>query len=473
MKSVNKGSQTEMKSVNEGSQTLLAEMLASSFDKKFDKLSADPSYSYAASIYNVSQTLWEKNVEAYTPKLVSIGPLHHNGSKLHGMEAFKLRSTHKFLTRFGIGLHTIAKFAAKEESFVRGCYEGTVRLLPKQLAEVIVLDGIFIVELFLETYFIQLREGEKIFGIPWMLNDLMHDMLLLENQLPIRIMASLLNFVDLSFMNGGTMVTIYDLAHKFFKNIGNTSKLPLTARCYQARHFVEFLLFLHAPTEKHAASQDKGIKMQLASKKFEYDRTVGELVNAGVKLHRGDESCLFDVFFDKNTGVLTIPKLTVNESTETFFRNLVAFEHLGYYGYFSKNITSYVMLMDRFINTSGDVDLLVKHGIIEKKFDKPVRSRKVADLFNNLHEGVLTEVNDFYFADLCGDLKDYNNGTYHQWKACWFRWRMMLRGKWDGWKKTLGRDYFKNPWSCLSVGAAVVLLILTIIQTVCSILQVL
>ncbi|XP_047949422.1 UPF0481 protein At3g47200-like [Salvia hispanica] len=412
MKSVNEGSQTlnqhimfgsimlqtslnqKMKSVNEGSQTLLAEMLVSSLDKKFDKLFADPSYSYAASIYDVSETLWKANEGAYTPRLVSIGPLHHDRSHLQGMETFKLRFTHKFLTRFGTGLHTIAKFSAKEERFVRGCYEGTIKLLPKELAEVIVLDGIFIVELFLENYFIQLRDKyERIFDTHyWMYNDLMHDILLLENQLPIRIMENQLSFVDLSFLNEGTMVTIFDLAHKFFKNIGNTSKVPLTAHCIQARHFVEFLLFLHAPAEKLVPSHDKGLRMQLASKKFEYTRSAGELVRAGVKLRCGEDSCLFDVSFDSDKGVLTIPKLTVNESTETFFRNLIVFEHLGYYGYFSRNITSYVMLMDSFINTSGDVHLLVKHGIIKNELG---RGQQVADLFNNLHKGVLTEVNDF------------------------------------------------------------------------------
>ncbi|KAL1562127.1 UPF0481 protein [Salvia divinorum] len=394
-----------MNSVKEESQTLLAELLVSSFDKKLDKLSADPSYSYAASIYNVSQTLRKANEKAYTPKLVSIGPLHHDESQLQGMEAFKLRFMHKFLTRFGVGLNTIAKFAAKEESFVRGCYEGTIKLPPKQLAEVIVLDGIFIVELLLENYFIQLRDKNEILfdADRWMYTDLMHDMLLLENQLPIRILDRLLNFVDLSFLNEGTMVTIYDLAHNFFKNIGITSKVPLTARCSQARHFVEFLLFLHAPREKHAASKDKGLRMQLASKRFEYSRSATELVQAGVTLCSVEGMGLFEVSFNKDSHVLTVPKLTANKWTDTFFRNLIAFEHLGYYGYFSKNITSYVMLMDRFINTSLDVHLLVKHDIIKNELD---HKQQVADLFNSLHKGVLTEVNDFYFADLCESLDE-------------------------------------------------------------------
>ncbi|KAG6420299.1 hypothetical protein SASPL_116823 [Salvia splendens] len=131
--------------------------------------------------------------------------------------------------------------------------------------------------------------------------------------------------------------------------------------------------------------------MQLASKKFEYSRSASELVQADVYLRSGDGNCLFDVTF--SNGVLTVPKLTANKWTETFFRNHIAFEHLGYYGYFSKNITSYVMLMDRFI----------KHK---------------QHLFNNLHKEVLTEVKDFYFAHLCDSLDVHCKS---KWRARWFR----------------------------------------------------
>ncbi|XP_047947594.1 UPF0481 protein At3g47200-like [Salvia hispanica] len=453
----------KMTYAKEESQSQLVETLESSLRKKFEKLSADPSYSYAASIYKVSRTLRKKNEGAYTPRLVSIGPLHHDLSQLQDMEPFKLRFTHKFLTRCGIDLKTIAEFAAKEESFVRGCYEGRVELPRNRLAEVIVLDGIFIVELFLENYFIQLRDKyERIFDIrSCMYNDLIHDMLLVENQLPMKIMESLLHFVDLSFFNEGTMVTIYDLAHKFFKNIGYTSEVPLTAFCCQARHFVEFLLFLHAPPEIHA------LPYAPASEKFDYTCSVGELVKAGVRLHAREGNCLFDVSF--NNGVLTIPKLTVNGSTETFFLNLIAFEQQGYYGYSSKNITSYVMLMDRFIDTSGDVDLLVKHGIIKNEL---ARSQQVADLFNNLH----TEVNDFYFTELCGELTTYSKSRWHQWRASWYRWSVTpmqeFGGRWDKWKQILGSEYFGNPWSVLSVIGVILILVLTITQTVFTILQV-
>ncbi|XP_057766256.1 UPF0481 protein At3g47200-like isoform X2 [Salvia miltiorrhiza] len=436
----------------EESEAQVIESLTTSIDIKLNKLSIDPPYSYTACIYTVSQKLRKNNEASYTPRLVSIGPLHHGKAPLQGMQAYKLRFLHNFLSRFSVGLQlqTLVTFAAKEESFVRGCYEGTVNLSTKRLTEMILLDGIFIVELFLESLFFQLRDkNEIIFENHWMYHDLLHDMLLLENQLPISVMNSLLNFVDFTYLNEGMRLSIYDLAQNFFKNVGITHKVQLSEPCSHARHFVEFLLFLHAP---------ENLRKQpiFPARKFEYTRSVTELQEAGVKFLSGEGNCLFEVLFSK--GVLMIPKLTVNQSTETFFRNLIAFEHLGYCGYYSKNITSYVILMDSFINTSRDVDLLVKCGIIENKLGE---SEHVADLFNNLYKGVVTEVKYFYFAKLCGDLNDYSRDQFHQLKASWFKWRVMLR-----------HDHFSNPWSFISVLAASILLILTIIQTVCSILQV-
>lgn len=422
----------------------MIESLTSSIDQKLNILSADPSYSYTSCIYRVSEKHRKGKEAAYTPRLVSIGPLHHERGQLQGMESYKLRCLQNFLIRFGVGLNNLVRFAVHEERFVRGCYEDTINLNPKQFSEMIMLDGVFTVELFLKNRFLQLRErSDIIFENRWMANDLLHDMLLLENQLPISVTKGLLSFVDHSFLND---LTFYDLAHEFFKDVGNTERLPLTEYCYQARHFVEFLLYLHRPA--HLREQPLS-----PPTKFEYTRSATELREAGVKLCIGKGNCLFNVLFDK--GELTIPRLTVNDSTETFFRNLIAFEQCGYY---SKDITSYVILMDSLINTAGDVVLLVNRGIIKNELGE---SELVADLFNNLYKEVVTETNDFYFAKLCGDLNEYSKDGFHELKANCFQWRVML-----------GRDYFSNPWSFISVLAAGVLLLLTVIQAVCSILQV-
>ncbi|PIN22664.1 hypothetical protein CDL12_04609 [Handroanthus impetiginosus] len=416
--------------------------LVSSIDHKLNGLSADTSFSYPSSIYRVPEQRRKANEAAYTPRLVSIGPLHRERGELQGMESYKLRCLRNFLTRSGVGLDDLVMFVADWETYVQGCYQDTSNLNSEQFLEMTLLDGIFIVELFLKNHFPQLREGsDVIFRNRWMWSDLLHDMLLLENQLPINVIKGLLNFMDHSFLIG---ITLLDLAHEFFKDVGNTEKLPLTEHCYCARHFVEFLLFLHSPVDPREPPSFPAMK-------FEYTRSATELQQAGVKFRCAEGSSLFDVVFIE--GELTLPSLIVNDWTETFFRNLIASEQCGYY---AKDVTSYVILMDSLINTPEDVALLVKHGIIKNALGE---NEAVADLFNNLYKEVVTD--EFYFAQLCGDLNKYSKDPFHEFKSKWFRWRRMLR-----------RAYFSNPWSLISLFAAVVLLILTVIQTVCSILQV-
>lgn len=420
------------------------ESLMHSIDSKIDTLPEDPSYSYTACIYRVSEKPRKANEAAYTPRLVSIGPLHREKGQLHGMESYKIRCLQNFLIRFGVGLRDLLDFVAYEESSVRGCYEETIKLSPEQFLEMILFDGIFIVELFLKNHFSQLRErSDTIFENRWVWDDLLHDFLLLENQLPMNVAEGLLSFVDPSLLKE---LTLYELAHKFFKNVGYTEKLPLTEHCCGARHFVEFLLFLHQPTHRRAQPLSP-------STKFEYTRRATELQKAGVEFRCGSGSTFFEISFEK--GELTIPSLLVNDSTGTFFRNVIAFEQCSYY---PKDITSFVMLMDGLINTRDDVVLLVKRGIIRNEFGE---SEAVADLFNNIHKEVMTDANDFYFAEICEGLNKYKKDRFHEMKASCFKWLWMLR-----------HDYFGNPWTGISVVAAGFLLLLTILQAVCSIIQV-
>lgn len=108
------------------------ESLMISIDSKIDTLLEDPSYSYTACIYRVSEKPRKANEAAYTPRLVSIGPLHREKGHLHGMESYKIRCLQNFLIRFGVGLRDLLDFVAYEESSVRGCYEETIKLSPKQ-----------------------------------------------------------------------------------------------------------------------------------------------------------------------------------------------------------------------------------------------------------------------------------------------------------------------------------------------------
>jgi hypothetical protein len=50
-------------------------------------------------IYRVPNSLRDRNPEAYTPQLISIGPFHHNDERLETMETLKRRYQGEFLKR--------------------------------------------------------------------------------------------------------------------------------------------------------------------------------------------------------------------------------------------------------------------------------------------------------------------------------------------------------------------------------------
>lgn len=70
---------------------------------------------------------------------------------------------------------------------------------------------------------------------------------------------------------------------------------------------------------------------------------------------------LFDIKFNK--GLMEIPSFKSDDSTETFLRNLIAFEQ--HYSHVNpKYFTDYTTFMDQLINTQKDVNLLRLKGII-------------------------------------------------------------------------------------------------------------
>ncbi|KAI6681363.1 hypothetical protein NL676_035244 [Syzygium grande] len=74
----------------------------------------------------------------------------------------------------------------------------------------------------------------------------------------------------------------------------------------------------------------------------------------------GESKCLFDIEF-KN-GVLNIPHLTLYDTTESYFRNIIAFEQCYY---FDTYLTDYMAFMDHLVDTPGDAKLLIDKEIIE------------------------------------------------------------------------------------------------------------
>ncbi|KAL6269026.1 hypothetical protein ACE6H2_025937 [Prunus campanulata] len=393
-------------------------------------------------IYEVPKRLRGVNNKAYTPQVVSIGPLHHGRKSLKAMEEHKMRYMKDFLERTNVRLEYLFEKMMEKQAQIRASYAVTIKLREHDLVKVIMVDATFTFEVMLRVSLPSLQnENDRIFGKPRMLRDIIYDMLLLENQVPFFILEYLyflaysnntiplergLSIITLTYMLFRNRVykrPFHEILHKFSQ--------PMT----KIHHFVDFLLQCHRPSDLPTKKKLKTLTIPNATK----------LHQAGVKFKKVKNTKLFDIQFEN--GTLKIPHLRIRGSTEIFFRNLIAYEQCEYSDHY---INDYVFVMDRLVDSAKDVELLAKDRVLESKLPD---SNATAEFINSLDLGPILFSRTFYFTDLCEKLDEYYRVSRHKWKA------------------SLKQDYFSSPWAGLSIIVAAILVVLTFIQTVCSVME--
>ncbi|KAM7490180.1 hypothetical protein LguiA_033101 [Lonicera macranthoides] len=357
------------------------------------------------------------------------------------MERYKWKYLGKYLERSSaINLDNIVRITMDMEAEARMSYLDSFDTISKhEFSEMIMLDFTFMIEFFFQ--FTTPNEqtiplGERI-GI-----DIRYDLMLLENQFPQRLATRLFHKLYKGHDLG-------DLILGYFRAIGIRSLNASPKDWDNATDMVDFLVKCH-DGETRSSSNDV---IEEAHMKRTHSAT--ELQEAGVKFSKEiNASFLLDVKLSDN-GVLQIPVIVVDFLTETLFRNMIACEQSRRDK--PKRVSGYVVLMTHLLRTPKDVVLLKNCGIIENYF---VGEEQVTRLFDKLAREIVVDLSDCYFWGIYRKLHAYSKNYWHQWRGSWLKWIRMLR-----------RDYFSNPWTIISVVAASILLILTVIQTVCSIIQ--
>ncbi|KAL7181957.1 hypothetical protein ACSBR1_040801 [Camellia fascicularis] len=107
--------------------------LVTSIREKLDKSSCP---SPECCIYEVPKTLKKINEDAYTPRTVSIGPLHHGKAGLKHMEEHKLRYFNDFMQRSGKSLEELVQIMEEMEKRIRECYTETINLKSEIFLEI-------------------------------------------------------------------------------------------------------------------------------------------------------------------------------------------------------------------------------------------------------------------------------------------------------------------------------------------------
>ncbi|XP_043721233.1 UPF0481 protein At3g47200-like [Telopea speciosissima] len=426
-------------------------ILVESMKEKIEEInSLDSNYD----IYRVPRQLCKVKPEAYTPQSISIGPLHYNQEHLKTTETHKLRYLNLLLNRpHGKTLDVYVKAVSNLEEEARKCYSDTMGLGKSEFVKMIVVDSCFILE-YLEIS--TLKEKDHLRSNSSWRWAIMYDLIKLENQIPFFILEHLHalifdNHYELSFSHH-----IYVKLLKWYAQglHGPTIDSDEQIKSLQlpeggAKHFLHLLCCILIPSSPTTTTMRT--KNKHGEKYLRLTCCASELRSAGVMFQKKEKcdspkTSLFDIIFDAENGVLIIPTIVILDETEVILRNLIAFEQgKKCTAYF----TAYAAFMDNLIDTVRDVELLEQKGIITNILGSP---KDVVTLFNNITKQVVLV--EPYFSGVIKDLEDYHNKSWNKWMA------------------NLRQNYFHTPWAAISVVAAVVLLILTIMQTICSFLSV-
>ncbi|KAG2666461.1 hypothetical protein I3760_15G061300 [Carya illinoinensis] len=180
-------------------------------------------------IYRVPKRLRELKKEAYTPRLVSIGPFHCMiKDQFKDMEQQKVRYFWSFCKRTGKSSKDLACIIERDENKIRQCYsENFDGILPEEFVTMILLDAIFILELFLRKSDGKTHEKDYILSQPCMERGIQLDLLLLENQLPFFVLEQL-------YQNGEPNTekpTVLDLSNGFFGDLRTRNWQPNQPKC--------------------------------------------------------------------------------------------------------------------------------------------------------------------------------------------------------------------------------------------------
>ncbi|KAL6194860.1 hypothetical protein ACLB2K_035935 [Fragaria x ananassa] len=405
-------------------------------DRMMNNLGGDSPFSDICCIFRVPQVLRRHNPKAYTPDVVSIGPFHHGGTPFQRMEKVKQWYLRNLLSRMNISLRLLIEEIIRVEKQARDFYsEPLDHLNQSSFVEMMVLDCCFLLELFRKFRDKEDRHiSDPIFNMDCMFQYICHDLLLLENQIPWFLLNCLYTLTldpkdDPSLRK--LMLTVFSSHHQL------------------AHNCLSYLR--HLNHNVHDEDDDDGKILHILDLirtsivfpfKDQFDLSFYDsetelmhhalaLSEAGVSFRRASSTrSIMNIEF--KDGTLAIPQLAIGELTDSLFRNLIAFEQC-YPGH-SHKITSYAVLMDNLIGSNNWLS-----------------AEDASKFFVKLYYD--TVLDKFYYGGLCSKLNKHYD---HKWKM---------------WREKFKRTYCSDPWKFISLTAAFILLLLTLLQTIYTIVQ--
>lgn len=416
----------------------LSKKVAETIVNKFPKLTAIP---IECCLFKVQSQLRQVNEAAYEPQLLAIGPYHRGKACLQGMEGIKLQYLQLLLSRLNetsVERYTEAMEVLREKAVK--CYSESTELTEEEFIQMLVLDGIFIVELFRNYQMEDPREvSDPISSSEDMHFRIERDLLVYENQLPFFILEKL--FTMSENPTSPSNHTLIDLAQNFF----NLTVHPISDNLVQeSRH----LLGLVRIRMNLIAAQQRIINTNAIVRTGDWELmpSATALWEFGVKFRPASKPSIFDIQF--NDGLMLIPPLRIDDRVESILRNLIAVEQYTKVGKINF-IIDYVYLIESLIKSPKDVEFLTRKGIIKHGLGD---HGAVSLLFNRLAENVNFSENSAY-CHLLNEVNKYCNSRQNTWMA------------------KLRHTYLSSPWTLISLLMGMLMLLFGAIQALFSVLS--
>ncbi|XP_058217015.1 UPF0481 protein At3g47200-like [Rhododendron vialii] len=458
-----------------------------------------------ARIYKVPEDLRKLNECAYVPRLIAIGPLHRKGEHLQKpMQDVKMDYANRLFLRLAEGIADSKIRDEKKDKLIQECveemkkctvkakkyYAEDIELNDDEMVEMMLVDGCFILELLYEMVHkdsSSIRQpinggkqprADPICDSILTANIVRHDLMLLENQIPFFVLEHLFQLTVAKIPVDPTMVakipvdpttgcppklSLEVYVRSYFSQFlsleggvgGQSSDHRILSVCDstketkqgktesgKANDYHHILHLIHRCYIPGGEVEETG---QNSKKHCELMLSASDLHYAGVKfvpttdLHKVK-------FINKGIGcwqcrtlAFQIPTIYISKTTESFLRNVIALEQCS--PRVPRYFTSYAKLMDMFINSAQDVQVLKNDRVI---YNYLSTDEDVRDLFNKLCKEVVLE--DFHFNEDCREAYKFN-----------MRWRTRA-------VRYVTRLFVANPWPALAFCIGIAAFAITVYQ---------
>uniref|UniRef100_A0A0D9W3G2 Uncharacterized protein n=1 Tax=Leersia perrieri TaxID=77586 RepID=A0A0D9W3G2_9ORYZ len=420
-------------------------------------------------IYRVPQRMRSLGKEAYSPQVVSFGPLHHGAAALQPMEEHKRRALLHFLRR---ACRPLRYFVAAIEGVaeqLEGMYDAEAmpaewrrvegRLVDSaSFVRLMVMDGCFMLEVVRAATARAHNDYEKddpVFGWHGIVNTMPYvrrDMLLLENQLPLLVLHKLVTVESGQPDPGGHTINKHVLRFlspstttEFIENTVLKGLHPLDLFRWSRVYEETTEVVTTQASAKGGVMDDDGVPSRPRC-----DISAMALSDAGIHLKKLQSKKIGDIRLEGR--VLYLRTLTIDELTEPIFANLIAFErvHVGLDWPFRS--TSYLFFMSKLIKSAEDVEYLCAKGIIMNALGD---DKKAAEVLSHLS----------------ADLHVYPPKDGNRLATVHMQMEQHCQKKWNIWRTHIARKYFRNPWAPFSLAGSVFFLSITVASNIHNVLR--